>query len=990
MVGFNNGLIQANNISFDNGNTQLLTDGQLIIGDSTGNPKISNLIAGTNVTITNGNGSITIASTGGGETSISPYIVGPTNSDFTTIQDAITAAIAAGASDSNPINIYIKPGTYNENLTSQAGIRLIGLGAGASSSSNDFPPLSVIWNGTCTLSSGTMVFEAIRIAYSGSSTCISSGGNLKFNYCHFYGSTGTYITNTSDGKSLEFETCFLNTGTFFSSSKWVDMRFQNSYLAGSFTIGGVGNQLIIEKSTIMSGFTLSSGSNASFIFQWCDILSGILVDTTASMLPGISFELNYCKAYSTANALFNINKGNDSINNCNINGNTYFIDDSFGAGSNSHQIKNSTVSNFQGLKLGASSNAYFYDCNLQGFGAPTLGTGANVHYVDSLTGNSNTVTNSDQLSTSSTDGFFHVPSCNGTPIGTPTQYGAAVPMVYDTTNNMPWFYNGSWQGGGSGGSYVSIAPYIVGATHSDFTTIGAAIAAAVAAGASNTNQFNIYVKPGVYTEDITLSDGINMIGLTHAVGEMFDDIDIHNSLPYQLTTRINGTVTTGGTTGSEMRMEAIEIQRSVAGDAFIFSGGGRLILDGVKVVLNNGTIITQSQNLHLVTKDCIFRSDETGGAVQFINQTAGSLTWEAYNTSTIIFPGEATSSVASLLQLNCSFCSWGHSTSFSTGSTLSMAAYYTFFQGTMFATLANGAFGTLTLGYCEGSNIVTTSDPNTQLFMTNCSSVNSGTGVSPNNMLYKNCGSGNDIVLQQGSAGPLPLISYLTENLSTGGSAANAAFRAKVNNTNSAAYSEWVRGTSRSWATGIDTTSSDAWKLVTAAAGSVNPTSGTTVINSDISGNVTFPLTARFNAYQATSQTNATGDGTQVTVIYDIGIFDTQSGYNNSTGIYTIPATIPTGSWFFYAKVTLTGLTASHTTATLAIFNPNRGLFYTFNPGAIRNANNEATVSVSGYMNGLGNGSQIRASIQVSGGAKVVGTKTGGDNWCDFGGYFVG
>lgn len=542
----------------------------------------------------------------------------------------------------------------------------------------------------------------------------------------------------------------------------------------------------------------------------------------------------------------------------------------------------------------------------------------------------------------------------------------------------------------AGGSGTSLTPYIVGSTDSDFTTIGAAIAAAASAGASNTNQFNIYVKPGVYTENITLSDGINVIGFTHAVGEMFDDIDIHNALPYQLTSRINGTVTTGGTTGSEMRMEAIEVQRSAVGDAFIFSGGGRLILDGVKVVLNSGTIITQSQNLHLVTKDCIFRSDETGGAVQFINQTAGSLTWEAYNTSTIIFPGETTSSVAALIQLNCSFCSWGHSTSFSTGSTLSMAAYYTFFQGTMFATLANGAFGTLTLDYCEGSNIVTTSDSNTQLFMTNCSSVNSGTGVSPTNTLYKNCGSGNDIVLQQGSAGPLPLISYLTENLSTGGSAANAAFRAKVNNTSSAAYSEWIRGTSRSWAGGIDTTSSDAWKLVTDSAGSVDPTSGTVVINSDTSGNVTFPLTARFNAYQATAQTNATGDGTAATVVYDIKIFDTQNGYNNTTGIYTIPANIPTGSWYFYAKVTLTGLTAAHTTATFVIFNPNRGLFYTFNPGAVRDANNEATLCVAGYMNGLGAASQIRASITVSGGAKVVGTKATGDNWCDFGGYFIG
>lgn len=929
------------------------------------------------------------ASAGAG-TTIGPYIVGPTGSDFPTIQAAIAAAIAGGASDTTPANIYIKPGAYNENLTAQAGIRLIGLGAGASSSSNDFPAVSVVWNGTCTLSSGTMVFESIRFAYTGTDTVIVSGGNLKFNYCQFYGSSGTYVSTSTDGRSLEFETCFLNTNVFFSSSHWVDMRFQNSYLAGSFTIGGVGNQLIIEKSTIMSGFSLTSGSNGSFIFQWCDILSPILVDTTASSTAGISFEMNFCKAYSTSNALFQINKGNVSVNTCNINGNTYFIDDSFGVGSNNHQIRNSTVSNYQGLKLGANSNAYFYHCNLQGFGTPTLGAGANVHYIASITGASNSVTNTDLLSTSSTDGFLYIPSCNGTPTGTPNQYGSAIPMVYDTTNNTPWFYNGSWQGGGSGGTYVSMAPYVVGATHSDFTTIAAAIAAAITAGASNTNPVNIYIKPGVYSEDITLSDGINLIGFTHALGEVFDDIDIYNSLPYPLSSTINGTVTTGGTTASQMRIEAIAIERSTAGNAFIFSGGGRLVLAGVKVVSNNGTIITQSQNLHLVTRDCVFRSDETGGGVQFLNQTAGSLTWEAYQTSTIIYPGEITSTLATLLQLNCASCSWGHSASFSSGSTLSMAAYYTFFQGTMFATLANGAFGTLSLEFCEGSNIVTTSDPNTQLFMTNCSSVNAGTGLNPNTTLYRNCGSGNDIIYQQGSAGPLSLLSYLTENSSTGNSAANAAFRAKVNNLYSSAYSEWIRESARSWAGGIDTSNNDTWKLVTASTGAVDPTSGTIVIQADTNGNVTFPESARFNAYQLTAQNNITGDGSSVDVIFDIKIFDPQNGYNNSTGIYTIPSTIPTGSWFFYAKVTLTGVTASHTTATLTIFNPNRGLFCTLNPSALRDANNEVTLAVSGYMNGLGSSSQIRASIQVSGGAKVIGTKATGDNWCDFGGYFIG
>lgn len=53
------------NISFDRGITSLNSDGQLIIGDSTGVPKIANLIAGSNVSIINGHGTITINASSG-------------------------------------------------------------------------------------------------------------------------------------------------------------------------------------------------------------------------------------------------------------------------------------------------------------------------------------------------------------------------------------------------------------------------------------------------------------------------------------------------------------------------------------------------------------------------------------------------------------------------------------------------------------------------------------------------------------------------------------------------------------------------------------------------------------------------------------------------------------------------------------------------------------------------------------------------------------
>ena len=53
------------------------------------------------------------------------------------------------------------------------------------------------------------------------------------------------------------------------------------------------------------------------------------------------------------------------------------------------------------------------------------------------------------LATNATTGFGFLPTCAGIPTGvpviTPTQAGY-VPVVFDTTNNKIWIYNGAWKG----------------------------------------------------------------------------------------------------------------------------------------------------------------------------------------------------------------------------------------------------------------------------------------------------------------------------------------------------------------------------------------------------------------------------------------------------------------------------------------------------------------------------------------------------------------
>lgn len=51
------------------------------------------------------------------------------------------------------------------------------------------------------------------------------------------------------------------------------------------------------------------------------------------------------------------------------------------------------------------------------------------------------------LATSATDGFLYIPSMAGTPTGTPTTQTGTVAMVFDTTNNVLYIYDGGWLGG---------------------------------------------------------------------------------------------------------------------------------------------------------------------------------------------------------------------------------------------------------------------------------------------------------------------------------------------------------------------------------------------------------------------------------------------------------------------------------------------------------------------------------------------------------------
>lgn len=88
-------------------------------------------------------------------------------------------------------------------------------------------------------------------------------------------------------------------------------------------------------------------------------------------------------------------------------------------------------------------------CNVESNGGFTIydyGTGSAVQVINAYKG-SLSVGTSGAIATNATDGFLYIPTCAGTPTGVPTAVSGKVAMVFDTTNNKLYIYDGGWIGG---------------------------------------------------------------------------------------------------------------------------------------------------------------------------------------------------------------------------------------------------------------------------------------------------------------------------------------------------------------------------------------------------------------------------------------------------------------------------------------------------------------------------------------------------------------
>lgn len=252
---------------------------------------------------------------------LGPFIVGlDSNSNYGTIQSAIDAAVAAGAQDTHPINVFIKPGTYTEDLNWTAQVNLI-------SFQNVIDPQAVlatvvIGSHTLTILSTNTQFYCDGIDFQ----LQSSGGGPTGGMFNFVGSTAPisvfsncrmsnvgqtfpiFVFGNSPTTTTTLNNCSVNctaNGYLYSVplsvSTTFNMTINNSYLtvpslsvSGTTAIPTATTNIVFNYSTIIgnSSHQLINGRNheiQNFTFNYC---------TTYGLISNISvactFNFNYC------------------------------------------------------------------------------------------------------------------------------------------------------------------------------------------------------------------------------------------------------------------------------------------------------------------------------------------------------------------------------------------------------------------------------------------------------------------------------------------------------------------------------------------------------------------------------------------------------------------------------------------------------------------------------------------------------------------------
>jgi len=181
------------------------------------------------------------------------------NSDFTTIQAAITAA-------SSGQTVFVSPGTYTENLTLKAGVNIT-----AFECDSRTPNVTIIGKMTATFT-GTVTITGIRFQTNSDFIVTCSGAqvtNLNLHYCYINCTNNTAIQMTAASSTITI--------------KFTQGNLTTTGIAYHTMTGGVINYYYCELGNDGASTTVSTNSAGQVYVRWCIVFSVFTTTSTGSL-----------------------------------------------------------------------------------------------------------------------------------------------------------------------------------------------------------------------------------------------------------------------------------------------------------------------------------------------------------------------------------------------------------------------------------------------------------------------------------------------------------------------------------------------------------------------------------------------------------------------------------------------------------------------------------------------------------------------------------
>jgi len=192
------------------------------------------------------------------------WIVSATASDgtHTTIATALTSA-------SSGDTIFIRPGTYTENLTLKAGVNLTAFGSDSSSNGTGV----VIISGTCTFTAaGSVTISGIQLQTNSAALLAVTGSaasivNLNNCYLNCTNNTGITFSSSNAAATINIVNCQGDLGTTG---------------IGLYTGSSAGSLFIRFSKITNTGSSTTASSNSSGNVTWQNCISNIAVSTSST------------------------------------------------------------------------------------------------------------------------------------------------------------------------------------------------------------------------------------------------------------------------------------------------------------------------------------------------------------------------------------------------------------------------------------------------------------------------------------------------------------------------------------------------------------------------------------------------------------------------------------------------------------------------------------------------------------------------------------